>query len=52
MQLKIGKLGLFIPEVHSCLGCIDWIRFEHGTKFISPCSLKQWLAQWIEDPKF
>ena len=22
------------------------------TKFISPSSLKQWLAQWIEDPKF
>ena len=22
------------------------------TKLISPCSLKQWLAQWIEEPKF
>ena len=23
-----------------------------GIEFISPCSLKQWLAQWMEVPKF
>ena len=46
------KLSSFILEMQSCLGCIVWIDLSLRTKFISPCSLKRWLPQWMEDPKF
>ena len=28
------------------------LHLSLGTVLISPCSLKQWLAQWMEDPNF
>ena len=46
--MRKRKTWIFYPlSAHAILFGLD---LSLGTELISPCSLKQWLAQWMEDP--